>query len=178
MKAKIPGHLFTVGRITGSWGRRGFVKVLPVTDFPEKIPEKGEIWLWREDADARPVRIREGRFTGKHVLLGIEGVESISEAEALKGFSVMVDEAKLETLPEGSYYHHQIIGIDVRLEDGTPAGKVEEIIPTGANDVYVIRSGSRELLIPAVSEFILRIDAKKKEMIIRVPQGEDRGEKQ
>ncbi len=165
-----PEHLFALGRITGFWGRRGMVKVAPTTDFPERVAAKREVWLWREDTGLRRFTVREGRYTGRLLILGLAGVDDISAAEATRGSLVMTDEAGLEELPPGTFYRHQIVGLAVRDPDGRPLGKVEDIWSPGPHDIYVVRDGGRELLIPAVAEFILRVDLERGELTVRPPR--------
>jgi 16S rRNA processing protein RimM len=170
VSASPPGDLFALGRITGYWGRRGMVKVAPDTDFPERVAAKRQLVLWRADTGARSFAVREGRVAGRFLLLGLEGVDDISAAEELKGSLVMTAEEGLEPLPAGTYYRHQILGLAVRDPEGRGLGLVEDILSVGPHDVYVVRGGGGELLIPAVSEFILRIDLEQGELVVRPPR--------
>jgi len=166
-----PEELIAVGRVVDNWGRMGLLKVFPITSFPEKIPDKEEVWLWREDYGARKYRVREGRFDGRHVLLGLDDVVDTAGAKSLKGSLVMVDDENLESLPEGTYYQHQIIGLKVRKEDGTELGSITGILPTGAVDVYVIKKEDGEVMLPAVKEFIVRVDLEDGVIVVRPPAG-------
>ena len=166
-----PEDLIAVGRVVDNWGRKGLLKVIPITSFPEKVPDKGEVWLWREDYGARRYPVREGRFDGRHVLLGLEEVVDIAGAKSLKGSLVMVDDENLESLPEDTYYQHQIIGLKVCGEDGSELGTITEILTTGARDVYVIKKEEGEIMLPAAREFILRIDLEDGVMVVRPPEG-------
>ncbi len=171
MENRHPEDLVTIGRVVGSRGRHGLIKVLPITGFPEKIPAKGEVWLWREDTGARLFTVLGGEDRGGHIALRLEGVEDIGAARDLKGSLVMVDEDNMEPLPEDTYYQHQLIGLEVLKEDGVRLGEVTSIMATGAADVYVIRDGEREMMLPAVKEFILGIDLEEGTMLVRPPRG-------
>jgi 16S rRNA processing protein RimM len=166
-----PEDLIAVGRVVDSWGREGLLKITPITSFPEKLPDKREVWLWRDDFGAKKYDVRGGRFDGRHVLLGLEEVADTSGAKSLKGSLVMVDHENLESLPEGTYYQHQIIGLTVRKEDGTELGTITEILPTGAVDVYIIKKEDGEVMLPAAREFIVRIDLDSGVMVVRPPDG-------
>lgn len=161
-----------MGRIVGPWGNRGLVKVLPMTDFPERLPGKGEVWLQSGASEARRFTIREGRLHKGLVLLGLEGVPDMNAAEALRGCLVMVDREHLERLPERTWWRHEILGLAVRREDGTPLGRVTDIISTGAHDVWVIRGGGGETLVPAVREIVLEVDTRRGEAVVRMPSEE------
>ncbi len=176
MDARPPEDLFTVGRVAGAWGLKGLLKVVPVTDFPERLPAKKEVWLWGSAPGAKRFRVREGRMARRHVILGLEGVDDATAAEALRGRLVMVDAENLERLAPGVYYHHQIVGLAVVLPDGRALGRVAEIWPTGAGDVWVVREGGREWLVPAVEEFIDRVDTAGGTVTLRkAPAGEEKG---
>jgi 16S rRNA processing protein RimM len=166
---EVPTDLFAVGRVTGWWGRRGMVKVYPLTDFPDRLPEKGAVWLWREDTGRRLFTVREGRVQGGMVILGFDGVDDISTAETLTGSLVMVEEEGLEKLPNGSWYRHEILGADVVDEAGVALGKLADILETGANDVWVVRGPDGELLIPAVREYVRDVDAAARRVTVRRP---------
>lgn len=166
-----PEELIAVGRVVDSWGRAGLLKVIPITSFPEKVPDKREVWLWREDYGARKYPVRDGRFDGRHIMLGLEDVVDTAGAKSLKGSLVMVDDENLESLPEDTYYQHQIIGLKVLREDGTELGNISEILPTGAVDVYVIKKEEGEIMLPAAREFIVGIDLDGGVMVVRPPAG-------
>jgi 16S rRNA processing protein RimM len=168
-----PEDLFVVGKVLGAWGRAGLVRVLPLTDFPERLPDKGTVRLWRADQGVKYFHIREGRLHQGHVLLGFKEAPDMTAAEALKGCLLMVEEGGLEPLPEGSFYHHQIIGLAVEDEAGRRVGTVREIVPTGATDVWIIREGTREVLIPAVGEVVRKVDLAARKITVSLPPEEE-----
>ena len=95
-----------------------------------------------------------------------------TQAEELRGLLLTVPRTEVAPLPDGSYYHFQIIDMDVVSEDGELMGKVAEILTTGSNDVYVVRaSGSKDILVPAIAGVVLKIDLDQNEMVVRIPQG-------
>jgi len=116
----------------------------------------------------RPIAVRPHK---KFVLAQLEGVRTREEAEQLRGKVVLVDHADLPSLDEDEYYWHEILGMRVVTEAGGSVGKITEILPTGSNDVYVVREGERESLIPAIKEVIISIDKKARTMVIRPFEG-------
>ena len=80
---------------------------------------------------------------------------------------------ELEPLPPGAYYHYQLIGMEVHEEAGSRLGDIVEVIFTGANDVYVVRDGKRETLVPALANVIVSVDTDldRNNMIVRLPEG-------
>ncbi len=109
----------------------------------------------------------------KFILALLEGVRTRAEAEQLRGKMVLVDPADLPPLDADEYYWQDILGMRVVTEDGGNVGTITEIFPTGSNDVYVVREGEREVLIPAIKEVVVSIDTKARQMVIRPLLDED-----
>ena len=82
-----------------------------------------------------------------------------------------IPEASSPVLPEGEYYHYQLIGLRVLTEDGEDLGQVREILETGSNDVYVVSGESDELLLPALAEVILKVEVTEGVMVVRLMEG-------
>ena len=118
----------------------------------------------------RPLAVRPHK---KFVLAHLEGVRTRAEAEQLRGKAVLVDAAELPPLDAAEYYWQDILGMRVVTEDGGNVGTITEIFPTRSNDVYVVREGEREVLIPAIKEVVVSIDTKARTMVIRPLLDED-----
>ena len=82
-----------------------------------------------------------------------------------------VPETAVPSLPEGEYFHYQIMGLQVLTEDGESLGRVSEILETGSNDVYVASGDSGELLIPALADVIREIRLSDGVMVVSLPDG-------
>ena len=89
----------------------------------------------------------------------------------MRGQAVLVDAAELPSLDANEYYWHDILGMRVVTEDGGDVGTITEIFPTGSNDVYVVREGKKEVLIPAIKGVVISIDKKAHRMVIHPPRG-------
>lgn len=115
------------------------------------------------------------REQGRAFAVQFADIRTREEAEQLRGAFLLVRVDQLAALGPGEYYAFQIVGLTVKTEDGRPIGKVSAVYPTGGNDVYGVersRGGGRdEVLIPAVDHVILKIDLKRREMIIREMEG-------
>jgi 16S rRNA processing protein RimM len=156
-------HL-VVGRIVGTHGIRGEVKVLPNTDFPERrfAPET-RLYLQHAGQSAPiPVVVAKGRPHKKVYLLQFVGCERIEDVQQWRDAQVLVPlaEAALDELDEDEYYFHQIIGCRVQTTEGRSVGEIKEILPLPANDVWVVKpdGGGKDILLPVVREFIKEID--------------------
>ena len=108
------------------------------------------------------------RQANKLYLIAFEGVENREQAALITNQNIFIREDSLVPLPDGSFYHHEVIGMRVLDERGTLLGEVVEIMVTGANDVYVVKTPSgEEMLIPAVKSVIIQMDRDTRRMIVR-----------
>lgn len=112
---------------------------------------------------------------GGGLRLGLESVNDRNQAESLVGSSLYVEKGRLPVLEEDTYYWHELIGLRVFDTDGVFLGGLEEVIPTPANDVYVVKAETeertKELLIPAVGHVVRLIDLERGTMVVDPPEG-------
>lgn len=149
-----------LGRVTGLFGVKGWVKVYSHTQPREAILGY-ERWFLGQQGDWRPVGIREGKRHGKSVIAHLEGVDDREMAAALIDCDIAVSRNDLPEAEEGTYYWADLEGLLVVHKDGTVLGTVAYLLETGANDVLVIE-GEKERLIPFVAdEVILGVDVAK-----------------
>lgn len=152
-----------VARVRGAWGLRGHLRVELLTDFPDRLAERQRLYL---GASFRPVEVEAFFLHGRHAVLKLRDVASAERAEALRDQVLYIPERELPPLPEGIYYWHQIIGLEVQTTSGQPLGRVVDILRTGSNDVYVVRAGDREVLVPAIEPVIHTVDLAQKLLVI------------
>ena len=157
-----PGYV-AVGQIATPWGVRGDLKVQPLTDFPERFQRGAALWV-----QGHRHEVQRSRWSRGSVYLGLRGIDSRNAAEELRGALLEVPESDLTPLPEGQYYRFQIIGLEVCTPDGRSLGRVAEILSTGSNDVYVVRGGPRELLIPAIEDVVLEVDLEGGRLVVEL----------
>lgn len=161
--ADTPGYV-AVGRIGAPWGVHGDVKVRPLTDFPERFRPSASLWV-----RGRRYEVRRSRSSGGLVYLGLSDIDSREVAGELRGALLEVPEGDLTPLPEGQYYRFQIVGLEVYTPQGSSLGRVAEVLPTGSNDVYIVRGGPRELLIPAIEDVVREVDLERGRLIVEPP---------
>ncbi len=161
-------RFLTIGEVVGSWGVKGEVKVTIVTEFPERFAKLTKVHL-----DESPFEIESHRFHKRMVILKLKGVDSIDEAEKLRGKLVEVPLSEAVPLTDEHYYHYQIVGLDVWTKDGKFIGKVEDILTSPANDVYLVRESAskKEVLIPAIEDVVLEIDLQRGRIVIEPVPG-------
>lgn len=163
------GKMLRVGKIINTHGIRGDLKVFPLTDYMERFEELD--WVYIDDNNER-FYIKSVKYMPTVVLLSFKGYENINLVEKFKDKYLFIDESQRRNLPEDTYYIADIIGLDVYTVKGEYIGKVEDIIQTGSNEVYIIKGESnKEIMIPAVKEFILEICLEEGKIIIDPIEG-------
>jgi len=159
----------------GAHGIRGEIRVRYFGDGPDNLLRASEVWLAEGEGDPEPRHYRverSGSGRDREVRVALEGVESRDAATALRGSLVMGDAAQLEALPEGEYYWYQLIGCRVEGKDGSPIGRVREILETGAHDVLVVEDDrGRRHLIPAAAQLVEEIDIEADRIVVELPPG-------
>ena len=158
-----------VGKLRHTHGLHGEILMEVITDFPERI-RQGKILLIGENH--LPMKVASRRVHASNLLLLFDGIDTPEEVGRLRNQWVYVPANDQPPLSEGEYYHHQLLGLRVASEDGIELGKITDILETGANDVYVIRSESgKEVLLPAIQSVILDIDLDKGQMLVHLIPG-------
>jgi 16S rRNA processing protein RimM len=159
-----------VGKITGAHGISGEIKVLPYGPPEDVAGLAGSKWT-KLFINGNPYPIKGARKHKGVILFKLIGISEKEEAEALRGFEVYVSKEELPALPEGEYYWFELMGMEVRAQDGKALGRIFNIFATGSNDVYEVRGPMGEILIPAIDGVIIRVDPEKNTMTVRIPEG-------
>jgi 16S rRNA processing protein RimM len=159
-----------VGFLRRPHGIQGEILMEVLTDFPERL-RSGK--LVHVGENHQPMRITHKRSQDQELLLTFAGIDTPEAAGNLRNQRVYIKADALPELPEGEYYHHQLLGLKVIDEAGLEVGSLTEIIETGANDVYVTNSvEGKETLFPAIESVILGVDLGRNEMRVRLPDWE------
>ena len=163
--------MLRVGVISSTHGVRGEVKVYPTTDDPERFLDLEEVIL-DTGRERLPLKIENVKFFKNMVILQFKGYDNINDIEKYKGRDLYITRDQAVELEEDEYFIADLIGMSVVAEDGTVLGTLADVMPTGANDVYVVRTeNGKELLIPAIKECILNVDVEERAMRIHVMDG-------
>ncbi len=156
----------TIGAALGARGREGELRVKVLTEFPERFQRGAQLYI-----EGAPYTVESSSQQKDIAILKLQGIDTPQAAEALRGKSLEVPESERKELPAGRFYHHDIIGLEVWTTQGALVGKVSEILSTGSNDVYVVQSGGKEVLVPAVKDVVKEIDLSKKRITIEAIEG-------
>jgi len=163
--------LISVGKLVGTFGVRGAVKVVPMTDFPQRFKKMKTVMLnFRGRITEEPVEW--SREHGTLIVMKFARLNTPEEAMKMKNALLQVKSSDLYPLPEGDHYSFQLIGLQVYDEEKGVLGQVAEVLPTGANDVYVVQGGPYgEVLIPALKHVVPIIDIAAGKMQVKLIPG-------
>jgi 16S rRNA processing protein RimM len=159
--------LIAIGKAVAPHGVRGDVRVIPLTDYPERFQKTAEVRL----EDGRVLAVEGAKYHKQFVLLKFRGLDDRDAVDFLRGKLLMVDRDNLVKLPAGHYFVFDIVGLKVYDEAGVCLGTVTDVIATGANDVYVAeQEGKPPVLIPALKEVVRAIDIPGGRMTVRLQE--------
>lgn len=160
-----------VGVVARTHGNRGEVILNSLTDFPDLRFHVGARLFGRKgDGPTETLLVTSVRFQQGRPILGLAGIGSISEAERLAGIELKVPSSDQGPLPDGHYYHHQLIGCEVVTAAGERVGRVSEVQGDGNATRLVVRGPRAEVLIPLAQE-ICRIEIEAKRIVVTPPAG-------
>ena len=166
------GNTIVMGKISGVHGLKGALKLHVYAEAPETIFVKGR------QVEIQNARVHERYMVhslvphGNGFLLFLKEITTRTDAESLIGGKIEISRSDLPVLTEeNTYYWHDLIGLTVVTDTDEELGKIDHIIETGSNDVYVVQAGKREVLLPAIESVILSVDLENGRMIVSIPPG-------
>ncbi len=160
-----PVCLLTVGKLRRTHGVKGEIVLEMTTEFPNRIKAGIKVYIGENRQEHTLSSIRP---KGSLFLVSIDEIEDCDAVSIFRNQWVYAEEATIGALPKGRFYQHEVIGMQVEDEQGTPLGTVSEILVTGANDVYVITSSDgKEILIPAIKSVVLSMDRETQKMVVK-----------
>jgi 16S rRNA processing protein RimM len=164
-------NLFPIGRVVKPHGIKGKVKVEYFGEDLGGLSLYREIFIKDDKDKPEAYEVLEAIPQPPRLILRLKGIERIEEAEPLIGKEILIERKLLLKLEEGEYYWVDLLGMKVETEGGKRIGKIREIFPTGANDVYVVEGKRGEILLPATDEVIRSIDLKRGVMKVARMEG-------
>jgi len=163
--------LILIGKVLGTHGVRGQLRIVAYSGDPASITSLRKFLLCAPGGEYESYEITAAAEHKKRALVTLKGFDNINQVLCLTGREVYVYRDQLPAPSDGEYYWYDLIGLNVQTEDGEILGDLVDILETGSNDVYVVKAGDREVLIPATEEVVLDIDLKTKKMIVRPLDG-------
>ena len=160
-----------VGEIINTHGLAGEVKVFPTTDDPKRFKKLKEVMLQIRGKE-QTLEITQVKFFKNLVILKFRGLDRIEDVMGLKGGQLLVPRSKAVPLQKDEYFIADLIGMEVFLENGDVFGTLTEVIQTGANDVYQVRTDRYgDVLIPAIHDCICSVDVENGRMTVHLLDG-------
>ena len=156
-----------VGQILSGHGLSGRVKVRVLSDVPHRFDVGQELYVLGTCYQVNS----SSQVSPDQIILKLQGIDTPEAARGLTGQLITVPEEAVPQLPDGEYFHYQLLGLRVLTEDGEDLGQLTEILETGSKDVYVVSGPAGEVLVPALADVIRSIRLDQGEMLVRLPEG-------
>jgi 16S rRNA processing protein RimM len=165
------GETILLGKVAATHGIKGQLRVVPYSGETATLCSLQSIMLKgpKGEMDVFPVATVTGH--GRKVLLALKGFDNINQVQHLVGRELFAWRDQLPDLPPDEFYWFDLIGLTVGTTVGRVLGRLEEIIATGSNDVYVVRADGEEFLIPALADVVLMVDLENGVMTVDPPDG-------
>ncbi len=164
--------LVLLGKVVGTHGIRGQLRVAPFSGEGDTFRSLDRVILKDASGKEETFDVSAASVHGRKILLALKGMESINQVEPLVGRELYVQRSQLPPLAEDEFYWFDLIGLRVVTVDGMELGRLESIMETGSNDVYVVRSAEKkEYLIPAIEEVVSAIDLESGVMTVSPLEG-------
>jgi len=164
-------EFITIGKVVSTQGNKGEVNILPLTDSTDRFKNLVTVFL-RNNNSQTTSNIEKIRIKEDTVILKLKDIENIEEAKMIVGSFLEVERKNAVKLPKDTYFIFEIIGLEVYTENNIFLGKVENVISTGSNDVYIVKGkNKKELFIPAIREVVKNVNLEKKRITINIVDG-------
>lgn len=155
-----------VGKIVGTHGIRGLLKVYSYSGNIQSLQSAGTVFLKGKDGRLLEYSVKSVSAHAGGFILGLNDFTDINQVLSLNGSELCLKLSQLPAPDEGEYYWRDLIGLAVQTDQGVDLGTLVDIFETGSSDIYVVRGSSKEYLIPAIADVITLVDIPGKKMII------------
>lgn len=163
--------LLAVGKAVKAFGVGGDIIVLPMTDNPARFRRLKHTLIGLTPDEVMLYDIEKAAVQARGVRMKLRGVDNRNDAERLAGKLLFVEPEQCVRLPKGRFFVHDVIGMSVVDDARGNVGTVCDVIKMPANDIFVVAYQGKEYMVPAVREFIRRIDPNTKEIAVRLIDG-------
>lgn len=153
-----PDNLILIGKVAATHGIRGQLRITSYSGHFDSLRTAKTVILKEPTGRTGSFDVTAATLHGKKLLLSLAGLADINQVLHLVGSELYLHREQLPATDEGEYYWHDLLGLTVVTAAGEPLGRLESIIETGSNDVYVVKTAEGELLIPALADVVTAID--------------------
>ena len=158
-----------VGKFRRPHGIRGEIIMTVLTDYPDLITPGITLFVGN---NYHQYTIRSIRWHGGDMLIALAELPDRTAVEIFRNIMVYMKAKDIPELPEGEYYSHQLVGMDVITDQDQELGKIKEILITGANDVYLVESADgKQVLLPVIEQVVLNIDHESGKILVHILPG-------
>ncbi|MFW6264482.1 MAG: ribosome maturation factor RimM [Bacillota bacterium] len=159
-------NFINIGKITKNQGNKGELRVLPLTDFPERFEILEEVYLSKNNQIIKK-KIEKLRFHKNFVIIKFNDINDIGQALEYRDYLVQIPETELVPLEEDEFYIDDIIGYRFYTDEGELLGELRDVLSTGGTDVFMVSGEEKDYMIPAAREIILEVNEDEEKMIIK-----------
>ncbi len=160
-----------IGQIVNTFGIKGMVKIKPFTDDINRFDKLKKVYIKNKDGK-KEYQIQEVKYHKNMVLMKLEGIDTVEQADLLRQSYLLVNRDDEEPLEEGVYYIVDLIGLEVYTDEGVLLGNVDDIFNTGSNDIYVVKDGKgKQILLPGIPDVIKDVDLEKGRITVHLIPG-------
>lgn len=165
-----------IGEIVNTHGIKGELKVIPLTNNPERYDELSSVYIECDGNNKvigclKELQVEKVRYYKGLVFLKLKGIDNIETAQSYKGCFIKISRKDAVKLPEGSYFICDLVGLEVFTSDGRELGILKEVLKTGANDVYNVEKEGKSILIPALKQVVKLVDIEAGIIKVDLPEG-------
>ena len=160
-----------IGQIVNTFGIKGMVKIKPFTDDINRFDKLEKVYIKNKDGK-KEYQIQEVKYHKNMVLMKLEGIDTLEQADILRQSYLLVNREDEEPLEEGVYYIVDLIGLEVYTDENVFLGNVDDIFNTGSNDIYVVKEGKgKQILLPGIPEVLKNVDLEKGKITVHLIPG-------
>lgn len=162
-------NYFEIGKIVNTQGVKGEVRILPSTDDIKRFEKLKNITAYKNN-NKIDLEIEKIRYHKNFVIIKFKNIDTMNDGESLKDYIIRINDDEAIPLEEDEYFIRDLIGINV-FENTVKLGTIKDVIATGANDVYVVKTQGKDILIPVIKQCIINVDIENKIMEVKLLKG-------
>jgi 16S rRNA processing protein RimM len=166
VKSAYRSDLIQIGHVIRPHGVTGLLRIVSYAQSRETFLKAGSVFIGKANEDLEERDVLSIRRHGAVYLLKVSGLESVEATQELRGADIFICKETLAEKEEGEFFHFELLGLDVYLDEGLYLGVLKSIFPTGSNDVYVVEGGGKQYLIPALYQVVKEVNLSEKRMVI------------
>jgi 16S rRNA processing protein RimM len=166
-----PDDYIFVGKIGRTIGINGSLTIVPLTSFPERFGEMKNFFLTKEKKTPFELEVSKVEYLDKLIVVSFKGIDTEDKAKTLTGYRITVNKKDRVKPPKDSYFIEDLLECAVFDQNGVMIGKMKDVMDMSSNDIYVVDRKGKEVLIPAVKQFIKEVDIENKRITVSLIDG-------